>query len=99
MNKNTGLNQTLLLEEAAQQIRSRANFSRADFVAFVGVLLVDLRDRPQEWENPDLRNFLEAMMTWVEDMDGYYQNIGEAVPEQPSWKTMAQILLAARVYE
>jgi hypothetical protein len=32
-------------------------------------------------------------------MEGYFKNRGEAVPEQPTWKTLAQILCAAKVYE
>jgi hypothetical protein len=66
---------------------------------FVGALLVDLKDRSDEWENPDLATFLQAIKGWVEDMEEYYQNVGEAVPDQPSWKTFGQILLAAKVYE
>ena len=42
----------------------------------------------REWENPDLGRFLEAMQAWTEDM-------GERVPSQPSWRTFADILMAA----
>jgi hypothetical protein len=72
---------------------------RDAFVTFVQALLRDLQQRPEEWENRDLATFLSAMVAWVEDMDGYYQNLGEAVPAQPTWKTLGQMLLAARVYE
>ncbi|HEV2947927.1 MAG TPA: hypothetical protein VGX70_11150 [Gemmataceae bacterium] len=96
MNKNAAVrpNQSVPLGEVVQQIRSRT-----DFAAFVGALLVDLKDRSDEWENLDLGTFLQAIKGWVEDMEGYYQNVGEAVPDQPSWKTFGQILLAAKVYE
>ena len=47
----------------------------------------------------DLPAFLEAMAAWVEDMEGYYQNRGEELPDQPRWRTLGEILLAARVYE
>jgi len=96
MNKNAAIkpNQSVPLGEVVQQIRSRA-----DFATFVGSLLVDLKDRRDEWENRDLGAFLQAIKGWVEDMEGYYQNVGEAVPDQPSWKTFGQILLAAKVYE
>jgi hypothetical protein len=73
--------------------------SRMDFVAFVRTLADQCRRRPEEWENRDLPSYLEAMAAWVEDMDGYYQNRGEAVPDQPTWKTLKDILQAARVYE
>ena len=73
--------------------------SRKEFVDFVRALAEHCRQRPEEWENRDLPSYLEAMAAWVEDMDGYYQNRGEAAPEQPTWKTLEQILQAARVYE
>jgi hypothetical protein len=35
--------------------------SRADFVAFVAELEADLKSYPNEWENPTLETFLEAL--------------------------------------
>jgi hypothetical protein len=72
---------------------------RDDFVGFVRALSVSLDDERSDWENCDLSSYLEALAAWVADMDGYYKNRGEAVPQQPTWKTLAQVLLAARVYE
>jgi hypothetical protein len=46
-----------------------------------------------------LAGYLEALGAWVEDMNGYYQAKGGAIPLQPSWKMLGQILLAAKVYE
>ena len=46
----------------------------------------------REWENPDLGRYLEAMQAWTEDM-------GEKVPPQPSWRTSADMLLGAKIYE
>ncbi len=73
--------------------------SRQDFVEFVRTLADQCRDRPEEWENRDLPTYLDAMAAWVEDMDGYYRNRGEAVPDPPTWKTLEDILQAAKVYE
>jgi hypothetical protein len=42
---------------------------------------------------------LEALAAWVEDMDGYYLNQGKAVPEKPDWKHVADMLMAAKLYE
>ena len=72
---------------------------REDFVTFVHALLKRLKESSQTWENRDLESYLEAMAAWVEDMDGYFQNIGQAVPKNPSWKLLAQILIAASIYE
>lgn len=73
--------------------------SREDFVAFVTALTKDLRDNPMTWENTSLERFLEALGAWVEDMDGYYTNQGRAVPQQPDWKVVADMLMAAKTYE
>ena len=84
----------LRLHKAAVSIRTRQ-----DFVAFARALGEHSRQNPTDWENRDLSSYLEALAAWVEDMDGYFSNQGEPVPDPPSWKTLGQILLAARVYE
>lgn len=93
-NEQTRVKEPVTLEERVSQIHGRE-----DFVRFVQTLSYDLHERPASWENGDLASFLEAMAAWVGDMDGYYRNRGEIPPDQPSWRTMAQSLLAAKVYE
>lgn len=73
--------------------------SREDFVAFVKALSQDLRDNPASWENANLERYLEALGAWVEDMDGYYLNQGKPLPQQPDWKVIADMLMAAKKYE
>lgn len=73
--------------------------SREDFVAFAHALSKDLKDHPESWENNDLPHFLEALRAWVADMDGYFLNQGRPVPQQLDWKTFADILMAAKMYE
>jgi len=73
--------------------------SREDLAVLVRGFADDSRRNPDEWENRDLPSYLEAMAAWIEDMDGYYRNRGEVAPDQPTWKTLGQILRAAKVYE
>jgi len=73
--------------------------SREDFVAFVKALVQDLRDNPASWENANLERYLEALGAWAQDMDGYYINQGKPVPQQPDWKIIADMLIAAKMYE
>jgi hypothetical protein len=73
--------------------------SREELAAFVGSLRKDLDANREEWENPTLESFLEAMESWIEAMDGYYLNKGEASPESPTWQTFALILHASKIYE
>ena len=73
--------------------------SREHFVSFVRSLLYNLKEDPDSWENRDLGSYLDAIVGWVEDMEGYYANRGESLPQQPNWKVLGQILLAAKFYE
>ncbi len=73
--------------------------SRDDFVEFISALRHDLTARPEDWQNPTLDGFLEALAAWVQDMDGYYQNNRLPVPCAPNWKNVAEMMLAAKHYE
>ena len=73
--------------------------SKADLVEFVRALSEDLRAKPEDWENRTLERYLSALASWLEDSDGYYKNQGRAVPVSPSWQNVAEILIAAKIYE
>jgi len=73
--------------------------SREALAAYVRDLRRELLDDPASWENNDLSSFLDGLAGWTEDMDGFYQNMGMPVPQNPSWKTFAQMLAAAACYE
>ncbi len=73
--------------------------SRQDLVEFISALRQDLETNPDNWENPTLPRFLEAMGAWVEAMDQFYRNQGVEFSEQQPWEVFATILLAARIYE
>ena len=46
----------------------------------------------------DLVVFIEALRNDL-DMDGYFQNRGEPVPSQPSWRLVREPAYAAKIYE
>lgn len=73
--------------------------SREEFVELLQGLKNEFQVDPEGWENRTLPQFLEAMGRWVEDMDGYYLNRGEPVPEAVPWRVFSDFLLAARIYE
>lgn len=73
--------------------------SRDDLILFIQKLAENLVDKPHEWENNNLQSYILAIAAWVKDMDGYFLNRGESMPEVPNWKTVGQILLAAKYYE
>lgn len=74
--------------------------TRQDLAEFIQSLLRDLETNQQEWENPQLERYLDALAAWTTDMDGYFRNIqGHPAPEQPTWRLIGYMLLAARIYE
>ena len=73
--------------------------NREDFIIFLEKLLEDFR-REKNWENNNLESFIEGMLSWVEDADGYYKNINQMeVLSNPSWRLFADILIASTMYE
>jgi hypothetical protein len=82
------------LNEFVKQIETKD-----DLMKFIFMLRKDLNHNVEEWENYTLDSFLEAMEGWMQDMDGYYLNTNQPLPEQPSWKMIADILMAAKYYE
>ena len=80
--------------DSAPNIRTRQGLAR-----FIRELATDFRSNPDEWENDTLDSFLEALAAWTDEMDGYYRNMNEDAPVTPQWKTIADMLMSASVYE
>jgi len=73
--------------------------TKEDFVEFLSDLRNDLLNRPDEWENPTLERFLDAMAAWVDAIQICSEHTGNKELLYPSWKTFAEILYAAKIYE
>ena len=73
--------------------------NRLELADLIDQLSDNLKEDPESWENPDLDRFLDALAAWTRDMDGYFMNRGEPLPEAPSWELFAHMLLAAKIYE
>ena len=73
--------------------------SKADLVEFIEILNQDLKLNPTEWENHTLERYLSALASWLEDSDGFYKNHNRPIPVSPSWKNIAEMLIAAKMYE
>lgn len=73
--------------------------TKTDFIDFLIDLKEDYLKNLSSWENKDIETFLEAMASWVEDMDGFYINQNLPVPAKPDWKVFADILIGGKVYE
>lgn len=72
--------------------------SRADFVAFVGELEVDLKSHPDQWENLTLEAFLDALSAWAEVVK-LGINVPASLYRPEAWSLAAMLLRAGRSYE
>ena len=73
---------------------------RKSFVTFLDLLRKDFSENPEEWENKSLEDFLDALSSYAEDIQGYYDNMKMNIDvDQPNWKTFAHIIMGARIYE
>ncbi len=73
--------------------------SKDDLAEFIAELRLDLENNLDDWENPTLDRFLAAMEDWIRSMDNYYKNTGQQIPQMPTWRTLADILYASKIYE
>ncbi|MFD7533827.1 hypothetical protein ACFV8E_40540 [Streptomyces sp. NPDC059849] len=73
--------------------------TRADLVSFIRQLGQEAEAPSNGWENRSLDRYLEALSAWTDDMDGYFTDRGEPVPESPDWGLIAAMLRAACFYE
>jgi hypothetical protein len=72
--------------------------SRADFVAFIAELESDLKSHPNEWENPTLERFLNALGAWAEGFK-LGVNVPASFDRPEAWSLAAMLLWAGRYYE
>ncbi len=73
---------------------------RQSFIKFIALLRDDLLKNPDNWENRNLDDFLEAMTRYTEDIQGYFDNTNQNVNANlPSWQTFAEIFKGSTIYE
>ncbi|MGS2765217.1 DUF7660 family protein [Sinomicrobium sp. M5D2P9] len=74
--------------------------TKKDFEEFLKFLKLDFETNKAEWENATLKDFLESLQAYTEDVEGYFNNMNIPFDEKkPTWKIFAQLLLGAKVYE
>jgi hypothetical protein len=68
--------------------------TRSEFVRFIGLLAVDAEVHSAEWSSPTIAGFLDSLALWTSATTA---SAGGA--ESVSWRAVAEMLAAARVYE
>ena len=62
-------------------------------------LIEDKEVNPEEWENVNVSEYLEAIASWVEDMDGYYRNMNLEMPKNLDWRFITTLFYVGKIYE
>ncbi|MDD5260257.1 MAG: hypothetical protein PHD76_00250 [Methylacidiphilales bacterium] len=71
--------------------------TRQDFATYLAALQAE---GTSSWENNTLDKFLGALEAYTNDIDGYYKNNKIALdPYKASWRTLADIIEGAKIYE
>jgi len=74
--------------------------TREEFIVFLEEFKNEYDRSPDDWENGNLSDFLEAMIAYTKDIQGYYDNMKMNVnADEPSWENFSNILKGARIYE
>lgn len=73
--------------------------TKQDFISFVHELSKDYHDNSDSWENINIGSYLEALSAWISSMEGYYKNFKLPLPDNPNWQLIAEMLVAAKVYD
>lgn len=66
---------------------------KEDFLSFMNTYVVSNEN------DTHLNEYLESVVSWVEDMDGFYNNLGVAQPENIDWSFIATLFYVGKIYE
>jgi hypothetical protein len=73
---------------------------RQSFIKFIDLLRKDFVDNPESWENTKLEDFLEALCSYANDIQGYYDNTNQRInADEANWQTFADIFKGTSIYE
>jgi hypothetical protein len=77
--------------EIAEQVTDKDSF-----IKFLQVLNEDFSNNKEQWENPELGRYIEAMEGYLH---GSTEDSMDKVDFTPSWSLFAKIMAAASIYE
>lgn len=68
--------------------------SKTDFIEILTLLKKDFIENKEMWENRTVDEYLDAIISWIEDYSGQDVNF-----EHPDWKTIAALFYMGKIYE
>ena len=69
---------------------------RNKFIEFLNLLAKDFEEKPQEWENATVPQYLQSIACWIEDSDDR-NGIGEL--DKLDYQELAKIFYVGKIYE
>lgn len=69
---------------------------RKMFIEFLNLLAKDFEEKPQEWENATVPQYLQSIAGWIEDSDDKNGN-GEF--DKLDYQELAKIFYVGKIYE
>lgn len=74
--------------------------TRVEFIEFIKEFRKGLKEDKSSWRNVTLEDFLEAIESYTEDVQGFYDNMQMDIDaDKPTWENFKTILKGASVYE
>lgn len=67
--------------------------NKNDFLTFMKERVISDDNQVQ------LNEYLESVISWVEDMDGFYNNTGIKQPDSIDWSFIATLFYVGKIYE
>jgi hypothetical protein len=73
---------------------------RISFIAFINTLQKEIVEETTIHKNISTVDFLEALSRYAEDIQQYYDNTAQNInADIPTWRTFADLLKGASMYE
>ena len=66
--------------------------SKEDFIKFMEIYVSTINDS-------SVKEYLESVLSWTEDMEGYYHNTKKEIPQNINWDIIATLFYVGRIYE
>jgi hypothetical protein len=81
------------LHDALERLRTRD-----DFVRFVELMVISIKEPGPLWENADVESFLTALAQAARQLETYYDSASEGAARvaAPNWESVAGMLFSAR---
>ena len=66
--------------------------SKEDFIKFMEIYVSTINDS-------SVKGYLESVLSWTEDMEGYYHNTKKEIPQNINWDFIATLFYVGSIYD